>query len=282
MSNKFISVLIIIFISFLNPGISQTYDLSVLSKDTILFSQIETDTLYNSKQIISIITINKNSKKHKIVLGYSPIKLIKTSEFALKNNSLAAINGGFFNVDKGGSVTYLEIEDTVVNKNISKKNKWGKPKNLMNGALILDKQNSILIEKAKKEDFYKNSKSENAVLVTGPILLLESKPVKMPNLKFVKKRHPRTCLCTTDKSILLITIDGRSKKAQGMNLYELQEYLKTLNCIDAINLDGGGSTTMWIKNKGIVNNPSDKAGERPVANVLLVLPKGNIEQKNID
>ncbi len=275
MLNKFILLLTTILISNSNPGFSQNKDLSVLSEDTILFSQIETDSLYNSKQILSIITINKNSKKHKIVLGYSPIELIKTSEFALQNKALAAINGGFFNVDKGGSVTYLEIEDTVISKNSSKKNKWGKPKNLMNGALILDKQNSILIEKAKKEVFYENSKNENAVLITGPILLLKSKPVKMPNLKFVTKRHPRTCLCTTDKSIFLITIDGRSKTAQGMNLYELQRYLKALNCIDAINLDGGGSTTMWLKNKGIVNNPSDKAGERPVANVLLVLPKNS-------
>ncbi len=273
MLNKTLSILIIIFTSNFNAGFSQTNALSAMSKDTILFSQIETDSLYNSKQIISIIALNKNSKKYNIALEYSPIKLIRTSEFALKNNALAAINGGFFNVDKGGSVTYLEIEDTVISKNSSKKNKWGKPKNLMNGALILDKQNSILIEKAKNEDFYENSKNENAVLVTGPVLLLESKAMKMPNLKFVNKRHPRTCLCTTDKSILLITIDGRSKRAQGMNLYELQEYLKTLNCIDAINLDGGGSTTMWLKNKGIVNNPSDKAGERPVANALLVLPK---------
>jgi exopolysaccharide biosynthesis protein len=52
---------------------------------------------------------------------------------------------------------------------------------------------------------------------------------------------------------------------------ELQKYMDDLGCIDAINLDGGGSTTMWTKEKGIVNNPSDKSGERPVANALLIL-----------
>jgi exopolysaccharide biosynthesis protein len=78
-------------------------------------------------------------------------------------------------------------------------------------------------------------------------------------------------LCKTKKSILFITIDGRMEKADGMSLVEAQKYLYDLGCIDAINLDGGGSTTMWTKNKGVVNKPSDKDGERPVANAVLIL-----------
>jgi len=75
----------------------------------------------------------------------------------------------------------------------------------------------------------------------------------------------------TEESILFITIDGRAETADGMTLIELQKYLHDLGCIDAINLDGGGSTTMWTKNKGVVNKPSDKDGERPVANAVLIL-----------
>jgi len=58
-----------------------------------------------------------------------------------------------------------------------------------------------------------------------------------------------------------------------MNLKELQHFLLRLNCKDAINLDGGGSTTLWINAGGdsrIVNKPSDKEGERPVANILMI------------
>jgi len=58
-----------------------------------------------------------------------------------------------------------------------------------------------------------------------------------------------------------------------MNLMETQKYLLDLGCYDAINLDGGGSTTMWIKDKGIVNFPSDKEGERLVSNAILLLKK---------
>ena len=64
-----------------------------------------------------------------------------------------------------------------------------------------------------------------------------------------------------------------------MSLPELQRFLIKLNCIHAINLDGGGSTTMWAQFddlQGIINCPSDNGkfdnkGERKVANTLVLL-----------
>jgi len=88
--------------------------------------------------------------------------------------------------------------------------------------------------------------------------------------KFVKERHPRTCICETRDSHLLLTIDGRQPTAKGMSLLEVQDFLLAQKCITAINLDGGGSTTMWLKEKGIVNKPSDFFGERKVANAILI------------
>jgi exopolysaccharide biosynthesis protein len=70
---------------------------------------------------------------------------------------------------------------------------------------------------------------------------------------------------------MLICIDGRTEEAEGMSFIETQQYLFDLGCIDAINLDGGGSTTMWTKNKGVINNPSNDYGERSVANSILIL-----------
>ena len=54
-------------------------------------------------------------------------------------------------------------------------------------------------------------------------------------------------MCETEESVVFITIDGRKNEAEGMSLMEAQEFLLTIGCIDAINLDGGGSTTMWIE-----------------------------------
>ena len=65
------------------------------------------------------------------------------------------------------------------------------------------------------------------------------------------------------------------KQLAGMSLFELGVFLRSLKCQQAINLDGGGSTTMWIKSQGVVNYPSDNqrfdhSGERKVANVIVI------------
>ena len=55
-----------------------------------------------------------------------------------------------------------------------------------------------------------------------------------------------------------------------------EQIILEVKCRDAINLDGGGSTTLWINDgirKGIINTPSDKEGERPVANIILIKEK---------
>jgi exopolysaccharide biosynthesis protein len=80
-------------------------------------------------------------------------------------------------------------------------------------------------------------------------------------------------LCTNNESLLFIAIDGRSEEAEGMNLFEVQKFLQDIGCVDAINLDGGGSTTMWVKGKNVVNSPSDKTGERPVSDALIIITK---------
>ncbi|MGI8906574.1 MAG: phosphodiester glycosidase family protein [Candidatus Sumerlaeaceae bacterium] len=90
---------------------------------------------------------------------------------------------------------------------------------------------------------------------------------------FATDRHPRTAAgISADKHTLyLVTVDGRQPKLSiGQNLYELAEYMKQLGCSQAINLDGGGSTTMVVDGK-VVNHPSDLKGPRPVTNSLVVL-----------
>jgi exopolysaccharide biosynthesis protein len=92
------------------------------------------------------------------------------------------------------------------------------------------------------------------------------------NLTFLTARHPRTFV-GFDKdstSLYLCVVDGRQAKSVGMNFKEMAEFLLTIGVWNAVNLDGGGSTTMVIRDR-IVNSPSDKTGERPVANTLQVI-----------
>jgi len=242
------------------------------SGDSTTFFQIKTDTLFNSKQIISLLILpKKNFSRFHLEIGYSKTDLKPTSYFGLSKNAVAAINGSFFDRDNGGSVTYLEMHDTVISRTRPSNLKWAKPNSLINGAIVIRKDSVVLIQPANSDQFYERSKQEIAVLVAGSLLLYKSRPLKLPKMELVTGRNPRTCLCDTKGSLVFITIDGRQKEAAGMTLAETQQYLKNIGCIDAINLDGGGSTTMWIKGKGIVNFPSDASGERPVSNVLLIM-----------
>ena len=81
--------------------------------------------------------------------------------------------------------------------------------------------------------------------------------------------------------MFLVTVDGRQPgHSVGMTLPELAELMSAdlagftknrHNAWQAINLDGGGSTTMVVR-EHVVNRPSDQTGERPVANALVVMP----------
>jgi hypothetical protein len=93
---------------------------------------------------------------------------------------------------------------------------------------------------------------------------------------FTTERHPRTMIGTDrDGGVWLITVDGRAPNASvGMNFDELQRLASELGLREALNLDGGGSTTMVVSG-AIVNRPSDPSGPRPVSDALLVLPRRN-------
>jgi exopolysaccharide biosynthesis protein len=90
---------------------------------------------------------------------------------------------------------------------------------------------------------------------------------------WVHKRNPRTIAGVDAQGrTLLVTADGRQTTALGLSIKESADVARSLGMVDAINLDGGGSTTMVV-NGQVVNSPSDAAGQRPVGDALLVLPR---------
>jgi len=91
---------------------------------------------------------------------------------------------------------------------------------------------------------------------------------------FEEHRHPRTMIGTReDGSVWLVAVDGRQPQlSAGMTLGELQELARRLRLANAVNLDGGGSTTMWVDGD-LVNSPSDPTGARDVSDALLVIPR---------
>ncbi len=116
-----------------------------------------------------------------------------------------------------------------------------------------------------------------------PIIVKDGSTASMdPNDPFVYNRHPRTAVGINQDTtkLFLVTVDGRQASSLGMNLYELAGLILQLGVYQGINLDGGGSTTMVIRNE-VVNSPSDASGERPVSNALLVVSKAPIDTLSI-
>lgn len=98
--------------------------------------------------------------------------------------------------------------------------------------------------------------------------------------RFVSDRHPRTAIARLkDGRMLVAAVDGRQPGVSaGMSLPELADLLLEFGASEAINLDGGGSTTMVVNGK-LVNKPSDQTGERPVSDAILMLPR-RLQQKD--
>jgi exopolysaccharide biosynthesis protein len=89
---------------------------------------------------------------------------------------------------------------------------------------------------------------------------------------FLTTRHPRTAIgWNSDQSLVwMVVVDGRQEHSVGMSLQELSTFFLKLGASVALNLDGGGSSTIVAKGK-VLNSPSDPTGERRVTNALLLI-----------
>lgn len=87
-------------------------------------------------------------------------------------------------------------------------------------------------------------------------------------------RHPRSAIgfSRDGARVFIMTVDGRSEDSGGMTLVEMALFLRDRGAAQAMNFDGGGSSTLVVNGR-VVNAPSDKEGERPVGNALLVVAR---------
>ena len=112
----------------------------------------------------------------------------------------------------------------------------------------------------------------------GPLLLWRGNRIEDPQVESISRvfflaRHPRTAVgVREDGTLLFVTVDGRRpEESVGMSLPELTDLMIELGAVSAINLDGGGSTTMVIDGK-VVNRPSGGSPRRN-ADAILLYPR---------
>lgn len=106
-------------------------------------------------------------------------------------------------------------------------------------------------------------KDVNHIISGGPYLVKNGDiyvDMTAQKLASIGGRNPRTAIgYTKDNSLIMLTADGREGASIGLTLVELANLMKELGCINAMNLDGGGSTVMYVKGK-IVNKPAVQGG----------------------
>lgn len=212
------------------------------------------------------------------IVFVDPVGLSHTSEIAADAGATAAVNGTFYDTKNYVSVCFLKIDGHVVAEQAADAG-W-----LNQAGLAVTADGDFRLIRRPEAGWRGDTTPEN-VMVTGPLLLWEGERVAVNTGRGMARRHPRTVVGTQpDGTIVFVTVDGRhAGEAAGMNFDELQALMLALGCEHAINLDGGGSTTMWLANQGVVNFPSDNrefdhGGERRVDNSVLIFapePAGN-------
>ncbi len=202
-----------------------------------------------------------------------------TSLQAAHSDALAAVNGSFFDMKLHNPICYLRIDGNELGVNTPQASDSVHRKYYQYGSVALrhGRPHFLVPDSAR---LYERLWPDSNIMTAGPMLIRDGSLIPMRNDRtFVTDRHNRTAIAIRpDGTVLLVTVDGRTRQSQGLSLHDFQLLLRYLGCCDALNLDGGGSTTMYVRGKpnaGIVNRPSDNfrfdfKGERSVSNCIII------------
>lgn len=263
------------------------------------FSAYDADAS-KAHQIVNVIELDLTKDKYELSLSVN-LRGHKCSDAVRPDKAVAAVNGGY-----EAEAIYLKVDDYKASEVTLPSDHLRFWKH--EGAIYWNSLSDLGLVFAGKEGAdaiatYKADKHRN-LLANAPMLIDDYVPVGLtfvnPALApdMLKKlnyedprrhqgvRHPRTAVAlTSDRDLLLITVDGRwAGRAEGMTARELTAFIvKYFNPAYALNLDGGGSTTMVLKGYGdptthVVNYPTDNGvfdhtGERSVNSHLVILRK---------
>lgn len=132
---------------------------------------------------------------------------------------------------------------------------------------LLDKKDALLDIKTTPE-----WKGVKHIISGGPYLVKDGEvfvDMTAQKLQAIGGRNPRSAIgYTADNNIVLVAVDGREGSSIGMTLMELANFMQSIGCVGAINLDGGGSTVMYVNGK-VVNKPQMNGGI-PLSNAIIL------------
>lgn len=217
------------------------------------------DPVTQDPQKVNVLEADLSNPSISFKFVYSGINK-KVSEIAAARNALAVVNATYGAGQDG--IVHIKVDD-IVERSIDSS---------VEGYTAWKHKAAVWYDGNSKFGFYNYhanvSASKAAYEADEHRNLYSSAPLLIKNGSIINldgfggnsaDRHPRTALAVTGSGrLLLITIDGRLSTAKGMTCPEMQSFLERYFApANAINMDGGGSTAMYVAENGIVNYPCD-------------------------
>lgn len=222
----------------------------------------------NTDKYNAIVFVIKNPKRVKI--GYaSKIGYVgdTTHDIAKSYKALIAMNGGYYKDTSGNGTGAIPSGFVISNGKIVYPHDDSKWDEKMDSVMSIDADGNLSVGKSYSPNELIKNNVKNA-FVTGPYIIRDGKDDIQPNE--VLGLHPRTVIGQAeDKSIIFLTVDGRQGLKVGASLKDIQDIMRSFKAVNAVCLDGGGSTTMYYDGE-VINNPSSATGERAVPDILYV------------
>ena len=243
---------------------------------TLRHCQFADSSLFGANEYVSVLIISRRYALDVVTAADST--LAKTTELADKYGATVAVNGSYFRMKAPyGSVTYVKVDGRQVGANSLSANSPERSDRI--GGSVAFKGRRARMYKVDSEDReWEDCIPAEDVLCAGPLMILQGRDEYVARTSFNTTRHPRTAVgMRRDGSRVLVVVDGRNAMSAGVSISELQQIMRWLGCVDALNLDGGGSSTMVV-NGEIINHPCDNgrfdaAGERSVSNAIICQPR---------
>lgn len=194
-----------------------------------------------------------------------------THDMARKYNAIAAVNGGMFVDPSGNGAGGTPAGVVISDGKIAYPTDSTKLDDKMDGVVSIDKDGNMKVG---------TSESPNELIARGVIEAVSSEPYLLKDGKDKIEEgtnlvgpQPRTVIGQrADKTIIFLVIDGRHGfMKMGAKLEEAQQLMKQLGAVNAVCMDGGGSSTIYY-NGEVINKPSSATGERAVPDVFYVTP----------
>lgn len=234
----------------------------------LFWHRLTNDRLFGQQQQVQYLEVRK---KRKVLLSYDRNQLKTVAEFARRDTALAAVNGTFTSAPGSQPAAFLKMSWNIIDST-SAENRTQSQTAFTEGIFAINFQNRAIIDTSRTVTYYRLADNYRDVVFAGPVLVHEGRGKELKATEFNDQRMARTCACTTDRDrLLLVTVDGGTPQIPGMTAAELRELLLALDCVNAVHLDNGQSTAMWIRGKGeagIVTRSG--SGTSEVSNAILI------------